>query len=365
MKRFILPVLILFCYPLFAQTPDPGMMPRWGRFKDYLQNGTMTFTYKTLTSPTITGTVTNTGTNTWSGTGTFSTTLKVVGNSAATNFYVVSDADSFKVRMFKYLYPIEIEIGNVQKFAVDSAGNAIFAGTVSASAFSPTATSTITAHEVFAVSDGDTVMLAPHQDTYMLKVGVGGARKFSVDSAGWTYATSFSTPTAALTAITGSATNATAVSSKFTFAANYPVTSNTLITTDSLTATYLAATNMKGSATNATAVSSKLTIAADYPFVSNSTVTVDSLVTPRIAGVLGATEVKSKLTIAANYPLVSSAGVTADSLSVTAGNMTVIDIDSVATAGGANRWLKITVSKAGATGIPVSYWVPADTATVL
>lgn len=321
MKRFILPVLILFCYPLFAQTPDPGMMPRWGRFKDYLQNGTMTFAYKTLTSPTITGTVTNSGTNTWSGTGTFSTTLKVVGNSAATNFYVVSDADSFKVRMFKYLYPLEIEIGNVQKAAIDSAGNAVFAGTVSAAAFSPTATSTITAHEVFAVSDGDTVMLAPHQDTYPLKVGIGGARKFSVDSAGWTYATSFSTPTAALTAITGSSLSATAVSTK-------------------------------------------ITVANNYPFVSNSTVTVDSLVTPRLAGVLNATEVKTKLNIAANYPLTSSSSVAADTFTVTAGNMCIIDIDSVATAGSVNRWLKITVSKAGATGIPVSYWVPADTSTV-
>jgi hypothetical protein len=309
MKRFILPVLILFCYPLFAQTPDPGMMPRWGRFKDYLQNGTMTFTYKTLTSPTITGTM--------SGSGTF----KIVGNSAANNLFVVSDADSFKVRMFKYLYPIEMEIGNTQKFAVDSSGNAIFAGTVSASAFSPTATSTITAHEVFAVSDGDTVMLAPHQDTYPLKVGIGGARKFSVDSAGWTYATSFSTPTAALTAITGSALSATAVSTK-------------------------------------------MTVANNYPFVSNSTVTVDSLVTPRIAGVLNATEVKTKLNIAADYPLTSSSSVAADTFTVTAGNMCIIDIDSVATVGGANRWLKITVSKAGATGIPVSYWVPADTATV-
>ncbi len=352
MKRFILPVLILFCYPLFAQTPDPGMMPRWGRFKDYLQNGTMTFTYKTLTSPTITGTVTNTGTNTWSGTGTFSTTLKVVGNSAATNFYVVSDADSFKVRMFKYLYPLEIEIGNVQKAAIDSAGNAVFAGTVSAAAFSPTATSTITAHEVFAVSDGDTVMLAPHQDTYPLKVGIGGARKFSVDSAGWTYATSFTTPTAALTAITGSATNATAVSSKFTFAANYPVTSNTLITTDSLTAT-----TIQGNS----AVNGKFTIANNYPWTSGSSLTVDSLVAPYVTG---NTELKGKLTIAANYPLVSSSGVTVDSVTVTAGNMTIIDVDSFATAGGVNRWLKITVSKAGATGKPVSYWVPQDSANV-
>lgn len=167
MKRFILPVLILFCYPLFAQTPDPGMMPRWGRFKDYLQNGTMTFTYKTLTSPTITGTV---------------------------------------------------------------------------------------------------------------------------------------------------------------------------------------------------AANGKWTIGANYPWVSSSSLTVDSLVAPYVTG---NTELKGKLTIAANYPLVSSAGVTADSLSVTAGNMTVIDIDSVATAGGANRWLKITVSKAGATGKPVTYWLPADTATVL
>ena len=315
MKRFILPVLILFCYPLFAQTPDPGMMPRWGRFKDYLQNGTMTFTYKTLASPTITGSVTNSATNTYSG------TLKVVGNSAATNLYVVSDADSFKVRMFKYLYPVELEIGNVQKFAVDSAGNAIFAGTVSASAFSPTATSTITGHEFFAVSDGDTVMLAPHQDTYPLKVGIGGARKFSVDSAGWTYAVSFTTPTAALTAITGSAVSATAVTTK-------------------------------------------MTVANNYPFVSNSTVTVDSLVTPRIAGVLNATEVKSKLTIAANYPLVSSSSIAADTLQLTGGNMVITDIDSFATAGSVNRWIKITASKAGATGKNVTFWCPADTATV-
>jgi hypothetical protein len=247
--------------------------------------------------------------------------LTLSGNNAYTNLFLVSDSDSLKFRMFKYLYPIEMEIGNVQKFAVDSSGNAIFAGTVSASAFSPTATSTITAHEVFAVSDGDTVMLAPHQDTYPLKVGIGGARKFSVDSAGWTYATSFSTPTAALTAITGSATNATAVSSK-------------------------------------------LTIAADYPFVSNSTVTVDSLVTPRIAGVLGATEVKAKLTIADNYPLVSTSSIKADTLEVTAGNVYITDIDTVATAGGVSRWLRLTITKAGATGKPASYYMVSDTTSL-
>jgi hypothetical protein len=186
--------------------------------------------------------------------------------------------------MYKYLYPIEMEIGNTQKFAVDSAGNVIAAGNVTATGNLVGANVTTTTTEANFVADGDSIILDPHQGTYPLKLGIGGARKFSVDSAGWVFATSFSTPTAALTAITGSALSATAVT--------------------------------------------------------------------------------SKITIAANYPLISSSSIKMDSLTYTGGTMTITDWDSVATAGSVNRWLKITCSKAGATGKNVTYWVPSDTSIV-
>jgi hypothetical protein len=132
-----------------------------------------------------------------------------------------------------------------------------------------------------------------------------------------------------------------------------------------LTSPTIASATVSGTFTGNLAVSGKWTIANNYPWVTSSKITADSIVVPYLSGVSNAMEVKAKLTIPANYPLVSSSGITADSVSVTGGNMTVIDIDSVATAGSVNRWLKITVSKAGATGKPVSYYVPADTATVL
>jgi hypothetical protein len=312
LKRYILPVLIFVLVAnVSAQVADPGRTPTWDRFKAYLQNGTMTFSYKTLASPTITGTATNSG------------TFKIVGNSAATNFYVVSDADSFKVRMFKYLYPIEMEIGNVQKFAVDSAGNAIFAGTVSAAAFSPTTSSSILAHDVYTVSDGDSVWMDPHQNVYPFKVAIGGVKMAAVDSAGKLYAVSMSTPTIAATAITGSALGATAVNTK-------------------------------------------LTIGGNYPFVMGSLMTADSVALDHVSG-LAATnsvEVKAKLTIAANYPLVSSSGITADTLAATGGNAVIIDVDTVATAGGVSRWLVLKISKAGATGKPANYYMVADTTSL-
>jgi len=56
-------VLVLAFGSAFSQVADPGTMPRWDRFLDYLQDGTMTFTYKTLTGPTINGTITISGTS--------------------------------------------------------------------------------------------------------------------------------------------------------------------------------------------------------------------------------------------------------------------------------------------------------------
>lgn len=55
MKKYIVLVLVLlFAVQIFAQTADPRP-PRttWKKELDYFKNGTMTFTYKTFTSPTL------------------------------------------------------------------------------------------------------------------------------------------------------------------------------------------------------------------------------------------------------------------------------------------------------------------------
>lgn len=126
MKKLIAVLVFLgFVGGAVGQVARPSIRPRWDREVQWILNGQETLTYKTLASPTFSGTVTNSATNNFSG------TVNVTGNSASTNLYVASDADSFKVRMYKYLYPLEIEIGNTRIFGVDSAGIGYFAGDLS------------------------------------------------------------------------------------------------------------------------------------------------------------------------------------------------------------------------------------------
>jgi hypothetical protein len=162
-KKFLV-ILLLVAVAGFSQTADPGKTPRWDGLMDYIKNGSYTFTYKTLTSPVLT-------TPTMSG--------AVVGN-----FFVASDGDSVKLRTQKYLYPLEVETGNVQKFAVDSVGNAIFAGTVSASAFSPTATSTIQARIINIIADTDTLTIDATTALNQFMLRANGTGIFRVDSSG-------------------------------------------------------------------------------------------------------------------------------------------------------------------------------------
>jgi len=278
--------------------------------------------------------------------------LNVTGNSGLANIFVVSDGDSTKIRMYKYLYPLEIEIGNTQKAAIDSAGNAVFAGTVSAAAFSPTATSDIQSRYILILSDGDSTTIDPRSAQYMFRIGLGGAKKFAVDSAGNAYAVSLQTPTL------NGVSNAMAVTTKMTIANNYP-----LITTSSITADSVNITTLAGSA-GAMAINTKMTIANNYPFVTNSTITADSIIVPVIAGVANAMAVNAKLNIAANYPLVSSSSIAADTLKATSGNVQIIDIDTVATAGLVKRWLKLTVTKATGAGKPETYYMVSDTTSL-
>ncbi|MDD5543906.1 MAG: hypothetical protein PHX83_12100 [Acidobacteriia bacterium] len=110
-KFFILFVALALFPPLFAQTGDPGRMPRYDRLMDYIKNGQFTFTYKTLTSPTLAGTVTNSATNNFTGAANFS------GNANFTD-----DSDSLKINLYQALYPIDLEIGDARVFGVDSTG---------------------------------------------------------------------------------------------------------------------------------------------------------------------------------------------------------------------------------------------------
>jgi len=310
-KKFLV-ILLLVAVAGISQTADPGRTPRWDGLMDYVKNGQYTFTYKTLTSPTITGATLTTPTLTGA---TVTGGLTLNGNISSNNLFVVSEGDSFKVRMYKYLYPLEIEIGNAQKAAIDSAGNAIFAGTVSAAAFSPTTSSAIQSRSILVLADGDSITADPTTAQYMLRVGVGGAKKFAVDSAGNAYAVSLQTPT--LNGVSG-----------------------------------------------AMAVTTKLTVANNYPFVTSSTITADSIIVPVIAGVANAMAVNAKLNIAANYPLVSSSSVAADTLKWTNGNINILDVDTVATAGGTKRWLRFQVTKNGATGKPEYYYMVSDTSSL-
>lgn len=63
MKRYLVFFLIaVFALAAFAQTPNPRIArTTWNKELAYIQGGTMTFSYKTLDSPTITGNITTTG----------------------------------------------------------------------------------------------------------------------------------------------------------------------------------------------------------------------------------------------------------------------------------------------------------------
>jgi len=58
-KRYlVLFLLAVFVVAAFSQTANPRVARiTWNKELDYIQNGTMTFTYKTLTSPTLAGTI--------------------------------------------------------------------------------------------------------------------------------------------------------------------------------------------------------------------------------------------------------------------------------------------------------------------
>jgi len=61
-KYIVLVLVLLFAVQIFAQSANPRP-PRttWKKELDYIKNGTMTFTYKTLASPTLAGTIPVTG----------------------------------------------------------------------------------------------------------------------------------------------------------------------------------------------------------------------------------------------------------------------------------------------------------------
>lgn len=63
MKRYLVFFLIaVFALAAFAQTPNPRIArTTWNKELAYIQGGTMTFTYKTMTSPTLAGTIPVTG----------------------------------------------------------------------------------------------------------------------------------------------------------------------------------------------------------------------------------------------------------------------------------------------------------------
>ncbi len=107
MKKYLVFLLvILIVLPAFSQTARPGRTPRWDRTVSWILNGQETLTYKTLASPTISGTITMTA------------DLNLTGAYTQT-----SDTDTLRFILYQALYPIDLEIGNTRMFAVDSAGN--------------------------------------------------------------------------------------------------------------------------------------------------------------------------------------------------------------------------------------------------
>jgi hypothetical protein len=101
----------------FAQSADPRIArSTWQKEMDYIKNGQFSLAYKTLvsailTSPTLSGTVTNSAVNNNTGIWQWS-----------------SDGDTLKLNMYKAGYVLEVEIGNTSKFYVDSTGIGYFAG---------------------------------------------------------------------------------------------------------------------------------------------------------------------------------------------------------------------------------------------
>jgi len=133
MKKYTFAILALLLISLFlsvsafSQTAEPDRFPRWDRFLDYLKNGQMTMTYKTLSSPTITsptvsGTATSTATWTFSGTVNVDTTMTVdvlnyAGTStsaAGTDSFAVTlapAADDYKAGMIVIFKPDTVNTG--------------------------------------------------------------------------------------------------------------------------------------------------------------------------------------------------------------------------------------------------------------
>jgi hypothetical protein len=82
----VLLLVAIFAVQIFAQTGDPRP-PRttWKKELDYIKNGSFTFTYKTLTSPTLSGTsVTNSATTNY---------------NTGTNWYWAIDGDTLKINV--------------------------------------------------------------------------------------------------------------------------------------------------------------------------------------------------------------------------------------------------------------------------
>jgi len=60
MKK-IIAMILLITVSVYSQTARPGRTPRWDRLVSWILNGQETLTYKSLTSPTLTGTISITG----------------------------------------------------------------------------------------------------------------------------------------------------------------------------------------------------------------------------------------------------------------------------------------------------------------
>ncbi len=113
MKRFLVfAILALFAVAALAQTANPRP-PRttWNKELAYIQGGQMTLSYKTLASPTITGTATDVATH---------------NNTGLWSW--ASDGDTIKINLYKGEYVFDLEIGNTRKAGIDSTGLAYFAG---------------------------------------------------------------------------------------------------------------------------------------------------------------------------------------------------------------------------------------------
>lgn len=120
--------------------------------------------------------------------------IKTSGTSAM--IYAIADADSVIFDPYHHLQMFRVNVGGTNKFQVDSTGiiylpngetidNATTNGTVSFGAAVLRVFGT--GSQVLSVADGDSVWLDPFTGLYPIKVGIGGAKKFAVDSAGIGY----------------------------------------------------------------------------------------------------------------------------------------------------------------------------------